>query len=199
MTTPIRNNDLRYGSVAMTFHWTIAALIVTNLLIGFYFANVMDRHDPLLFPIVQLHKSIGLTVLVLSIARLFWRLMNPVPPLPADFSPGLRFLARSSHVLFYVLIIAIPLAGWSIVSSSPRGTPTVFFGLFVWPHIPFLANLPRAAKREYTETFETVHAVLAYSAAVLLVLHVGAALYHHFSRRDEVLRRMVPGTQIGAA
>lgn len=199
MSTSLRNSALRYGHVAMTFHWVIAALIVTNLGLGFYFANVMERGDPMLFPIVQLHKSIGLTVLVLSLGRLLWRLVNPIPPLPADFSPALRFIARLTHYLFYFFIIAIPLLGWATVSASPRGTPTLYFGWFVWPHIPFLASLPRAMKREYAELLGSVHGVLAYSAAALLVLHVGAALYHHFGRRDEILKRMVPGTRIGAA
>jgi cytochrome b561 len=194
----LMNTPLRYGNVAMTFHWIIAALIATNLALGFYFANVMGSHDPGFFAVVQLHKSIGLTVLVLSVLRLGWRLSNPVPPLPAGFGPSLRFLARGTHYLFYALIVAIPLAGWAMVSSSPRGTPTLFFGLFEWPHISFLAGMPRAVKRPYAETFAEVHAVLAYSAAVLLVLHVGAASWHHFFRRDDVLKRMVPGTRVGS-
>ena len=193
------NTQARYGAVAMTLHWLIAALIATNLLLGFYFANVMNSHDPGFFAIIQLHKSIGLTVLVLSLLRLGWRLVNPVPPLPADFGTGLRIVARGTHYLFYLLIIAVPLMGWAMVSSSPLGTPTLYFGLFSWPHIPFLAELPRAMKRGYTETFGELHALLAYSAAVLLVLHVAAALWHNFSRHDEVLKRMIPGTRVGPA
>lgn len=193
------NTHARYGAVAMTFHWLIAALIATNLMLGFYFANVMSSHDPGFFAVIQLHKSIGLTVLVLSLLRLGWRLVNPIPPLPADFSMGLRIAARGTHYLFYLLIIGVPLMGWATVSSSPRGTPTLYFGLFSWPHIPFLAELPRATKRVYVETFGEVHAVLAYSAAVLLVLHVSAALWHNFSRHDDILKRMVPGTRVGPA
>jgi cytochrome b561 len=193
---PLMNGQTRYGNVAMTFHWLIAVLIATNLILGFYFANAMSSHDPGFFGIVRLHKSIGLTVLTLSVLRLGWRLVNPIPPLPADFGKGMKILARGTHYLFYILIIAVPLAGWSLVSSSPRGTPTLFFGLFVWPHISFLADLPRAVKRPYAETFGEIHAILAYSAAALLILHVGAALWHHFFRRDEVLKRMVPGTHV---
>ncbi len=84
------------------------------------------------------------------------------------------------------------------MSSSPLGTPTLYFGLFQWPHIPFLAALPRASKREYVEIFAGVHAYLAYSAALLLLLHVGAALWHQFYRRDNVLKRMIPGTRVSA-
>lgn len=193
---PTRNSFLRYGNVAMAFHWTIALLIAVNLLLGFYFANVMGSHDPGFFAVVQLHKSIGLTVLVLSVLRLGWRLVNPIPPLPADFGTPMRIVARGTHYLFYVLIIGVPLLGWSVVSSSPRGTPTLYFGLFQWPHIPFLASLPRTEKRQYVELFATAHAYLAYSAFGLLMLHVSAALWHHFARRDDVLKRMLPGTLV---
>ena len=180
----------------MTFHWVIALLIATNLVLGFYFANVMDSHDPSFFAIVQLHKSIGLTVLVLSVLRLGWRLVNPIPTLPSDFSAPMRVLARGTHYLFYILIIAVPLFGWATVSASPRGTPTMYFGLFQWPHLPVLSTLPRAAKREYVEILGGVHMWLAYSAFALLILHVGAALWHHFARRDAVLKRMLPGTRV---
>jgi cytochrome b561 len=194
-----KNTRTRYGNVAMTFHWLIAALIATNLGLGFYFANVMNSHDPAFFGIVRLHKSIGLTVLTLSVLRLGWRLINPIPPLPSDFGLGMRVLARGTHYLFYVLIIAVPMAGWSLVSASPRGTPTLYFGLFQWPHIPFLADLPRAMKRPYAQALGEIHALLAYSAALLLVLHASAALWHHFSRRDDVLKRMVPGTTVSGS
>jgi cytochrome b561 len=193
-----QNSETRYGNVAMTFHWIIAALVLTNLCLGFYFANVMGHDDPSFFTIIQLHKSIGLTVLTLSVLRLGWRLINPIPPLPADFSPAMRILARGTHFLFYFLIIGVPLLGWMMISTSPRGTPTPYFGLFNWPHLPFLSTLPREDKRTYVELFATAHAVLAYTMAGLVVLHVSAALWHHFSRRDEVLKRMTPGTRVSA-
>ncbi len=193
---PAQTTVLRYGSVAMTLHWLIAALIAVNLCLGFYFANIEAESDPIRFGIIQTHKSIGLTILVLSLLRLAWRLMNPVPPLPSSMSPGLKFVARATHYLFYVLIIAVPLAGWAIVSSSPLGTPTVYFGLFQWPHISFLAELPRAQKKEYVELFEEVHELLAYSAFGLLLLHVAGALWHQYVKHDDVMRRMLPGTEV---
>src|SRR5215469_18439903 len=112
----LRNTHARYGAVAMAFHWTIAALIIANLCIGLYFKNAMTPADPNLFSIVQVHKSIGLTVLSLSVLRLLWRLVNPVPFLPAGMNAGLGYFAHATHNLFYFLIIAIPLAGWAMVS-----------------------------------------------------------------------------------
>src|SRR6478752_7144306 len=106
--------QLQYGTVAKTFHWVIAALIVTNIALGLYFA-ALPHSDPWKFELTQLHKSIGLTVLLLSIFRLLWRLSHPVPPLPADLQPVIRIAAHATHYLFYFLIIAIPLSGWIMV------------------------------------------------------------------------------------
>jgi cytochrome b561 len=191
----VANTRTRYGTAAMTLHWLIAALIVANICIGLYFGE-LPRADANLFFLVQTHKSIGLTVLVLSLIRLGWRLVNPVPPLPAGMSAPLRFLAHATHFLLYFLIIAIPLSGWALVSSSALGLPTIYFGLFQWPHIPFLAGLTRAQKMPVHHQLDNIHVFLAWSAIVLIPLHVGAALFHQFWRRDDVLKRMLPGTRI---
>jgi cytochrome b561 len=187
---------LRYGNVAMTLHWLIALLIIGNLCSGIWFGEFMDRHDPLRFTVIQIHKSFGLTILMLSLIRLGWRLINPVPALPPAMGRLMRFLARGTHFLFYFLIIAIPLSGWLIVSSSPTGVPTLYFFLFHWPNLPFFNGMLRADKVNYTETFATAHIIMAYLTIALLFLHVGAALYHHFIRRDNVLRRMWFGTNV---
>jgi cytochrome b561 len=189
------NTALRYGSVAMTLHWLIAVLLIGNICVGLYFAD-LPRSDPNLFMLVQLHKSIGLSVLTLSVLRVIWRLINPVPPLPAGMNPWLRIGARTSHVVLYILIVAIPLTGWMMVSASRMGTPTSFFGLFDWPNFPFFSNIPMASKRPTHELFESAHVFLAWSAIVLIPLHIGAALFHHFVRRDDVLKRMLPGTTV---
>ena len=190
-----RNSVLRYGSVAMTFHWIIAILVIANIAFGLYMSD-LPRTDPNKFMIVQLHKSIGLTVLVLSIARLGWRLMNPVPPLPLGMNPLLRLAGRASHFLLYFLIIFIPLTGYIFVSASPLGNGTLFFGLFTWPNLPFFAGMTREAMHPYHELFQTTHVWLAWSAIVLLPIHILAALYHQFVRGDDVLRRMLPGTHV---
>jgi len=195
MTTAMNSRD-RYGTVAMTLHWLIAVLLICNLLAGFYLANVMSDDNPLHLPFIQIHKSVGLTILMLSVLRLLWRIINPIPPLPSGMSQMLRVLARGSHYLFYFLIIAIPFAGWAWTSSSTKGIPTYYFGLFPWPNIPFLADLPRAQKIANGHLFHESHEYLAYSAAVLLALHFSAALYHQFFRHDEVLKRMWFGTRI---
>ena len=189
------NSTYRYGAVAMTLHWLLAAMILFMLGLG-PFMTSLDEADPRTFPLFQLHKSIGLTILMLSLARLGWRLTNPVPALPSGMSVPERFAARAVHVLFYVLMIAIPLIGWATVSSAALAVPTMWFGLFEWPHIPFLADLPRADKRVIEGPLAVTHAVLAFSMLALVVLHVAAALKHQFRDRDDVLKRMLPWTKL---
>lgn len=186
----IRNSATHYGSVAMFLHWLIALFIIVNLGLGLYFAD-LSRDDPSKYFLAQIHKSIGLTVLMLSVTRVLWRLVNPVPPLPADMNPALKLAARTSQFLLYVLIVAIPLSGWLMVSPSP--VPTSYFFLFDWPNLPFFDGLDKAAKHAAHEQWENVHGLLAWSAIVLIPIHLAGALYHHFVRRDDVLRQMTPG------
>ncbi|MGC9954418.1 MAG: cytochrome b [Rhizomicrobium sp.] len=194
---PIRNTGQRYGSVAMSLHWLIAALVITNISLGLYMGD-LPRGDPNQFTIIQIHKSIGLTVLVLSVIVIVWRLMNPPPPLPVGMSPALRLAARTTLVLLYVLIVTIPLSGWIMVSASPLGNPTPYFFLFGWPNLPFFSGMTRAAVHPYHEFYTTIHVWLAWSAIVLVPIHVLAALYHQFILRDRLLARMVPGMRSGA-
>ena len=191
----LRNDELRYGSVAMTLHWLIAASVLVNLCLGLYMAD-LPRSDTSRFILFQTHKSIGLTVLVLSLVRVGWRLINPIPPLPRGMNPALRFGAQATHVLLYFLIVAVPLAGWAMVSSSSLGLSTPYFGLFSWPNISFLTDLPHATKVQSFGLFKTTHTLLAYLMIGLFVLHLFGALYHQFLRRDDVLRRMIPGTRV---
>jgi cytochrome b561 len=190
-----KNTQLRYGAVAMTLHWLIALLLIGNICSGLYFSG-LPHSDPNKFFLTQLHKSFGLTILMLSVIRVVWRLMNPVPPLPRGMGKPLRVFARGTHFLLYFLILAIPLSGWMMVSSSPLGLPTMYFGLFQWPHISFLYDQPIADKKMLVQNFATIHAVLAWSAIILIPLHVAGALFHQFIRGDDVLRRMLPGTNV---
>jgi cytochrome b561 len=197
----IANSRTRYGTVAMTLHWLIAALIVVNICLGLYFGEFVPENAPpdvqkFAFEIIQIHKPIGLTILILSVLRLAWRLVNPIPPLPAGMNPTLKFIAHATHFLLYFLIIAIPLSGWIMVSASRLGLPTSYFGLFQWPNLPLFVDLTNQQKHAWHETFESTHSILAWSMIVLIPIHVTGALWHQFFRRDDVLKRMIPGTRV---
>ena len=186
------NSQSRYGSIAMLLHWLIAAMVLINVCLGLYFVTLpTDFPGKSLF--TQTHKSIGLTILMLSIFRLVWRWLNPQPPLPGNMGPLLRFGSKAVHWLFYFLLIAIPLAGWCIVSVSPLSITTIYFGTFKWPHIGFLNSLAMDQRRALLPYFVNTHNTLAFLALALIVLHTIAALYHHFVMKDDVLRRMLPG------
>ena len=179
----------------MALHWTIAGAIIALLAIG----AVMVRLTPgssLQFEIYQLHKSLGITVLALSLLRLVWRLFDPAPPLPVNLQRWEAALARVTHLGFYVLMIALPLSGWMMVSASVWNIPTVVFGAFTLPHLPVLGSLQD--KKPVEDALKEVHEALAIGMFGLLLLHVAGALKHHFVLRDDTLARMLPGRSPGA-
>jgi cytochrome b561 len=187
----------RYDSVAMTLHWVIALLIVLDFTFAISFSQ-FNPGDALYLPTAyDLHMSTGACILVLSVARVTWRLTHRRPPLP-DMGIALRSLARSSHFLLYVFMVAAPLSGWLVLSL--RRQMTSVFGLFrwAWPSLPAVAAMPHADRQLWHDYLLPLHIRLSYLGMCLLVLHVAAALYHHFRRRDDVLTRMLPWTPSAA-
>ena len=178
----------RYTTVAIVLHWLIALAILSLLAIGLTMTRMPQGITA--YKLFQLHKSIGITVLALSLLRLLWRLTHRPPPLPAGTKPLEALAAHGTHWAFYVLMIGMPLTGWALVSSSPMNLPTVLFGLVTLPDLPRLGDLPD--KKAVSDSFAAVHSTGAWIMIALLVLHVGAALMHHVIRRDEVLHHMLP-------
>jgi cytochrome b561 len=178
---PSRSSSSRYGAVAQAFHWVIAALIVTQ----FVLANLADdlpigAHK---LALLARHKSFGMTVLMLAVLRLLWRLKNRPPELPSGMTPLERMLARATHAAFYVLLFAMPLTGW--LMSSAKNYSVSWFGLFTWPNL--------VGKNEALfEALRSTHHILSDVLFVIAVLHILAALKHHFWNKDDVLLRMLP-------
>ncbi len=186
----------RYDSVAMTLHWVIALLIVLDFVLALSFSRFNPGDTLYLVSAYDLHMSTGACILALSVVRLVWRLTHRLPPLP-QMGRVLRGLARTSHVLLYVFMVAAPLSGWLVLSLRHQATSV--FGLFrwKWPTLPAIATMPHAERTFWHDYALPLHTRLSYLGMCLLVLHVAAALYHHFWRRDDVLRRMLPGTPAG--
>lgn len=176
----MRESPLRYSNVSVALHWTIALLIVVNVLLGWIMSIPEDGLAPVPF---AMHQSVGILVLLLSIARLGWRLAHPWPPLPPSMKAWEKALARFTHYGFYVLIIGAPLLGWLAVSSFGR-SPT-FFGLD-FPRLPVDEN------REQGGAFGELHGWLVYATLVLLALHVAGAIKHTYFDKNGVLARMIP-------
>ena len=188
----------RYNAVAMTLHWLIAALILTNIGLAWYFNTLTGLPK---IPPVQLHKSFGITILLLSLARLAWRIISPPPPLPASLSRWERLAATTVYVLFYFVMIGMPLSGWALTSASAiiRFEPIRLFGTIPWPAISPLTHLPPPEMKQTHDAFVTVHVLLADLAYGLIVLHTAAALRHLILLRDGVIGRMIPFLPVASA
>jgi cytochrome b561 len=183
------NSSTRYGTVAMALHWLIALSIIGLLVVGKIMVD-LPNDDPNKFFLYMMHKSTGFLVLALTFARIAWRFANPPPALPPGMAVWERWTASITHAIFYFMMLAIPLTGWVIVSTSSSGLATMWYGLFEIPHLPGLQTI--TDRREVHKEFEEIHEILGNLTILLLLLHVGAALKHHFWDRDSVLSRMLP-------
>lgn len=180
--TRLRPPAARYDGVAIALHWLIALLIAINFAAA-WIADSFPKPQHML--IMANHKAFGITILLLSLVRLAWRLGNRPPAnLPMQRWEGM--LAHTIHWLLYALMIGIPLIGWITVSLFSGGKPVNLFGLFGFPGLPLAANHPLG------ETFAEIHGSLAIGMLVLLGIHVAGALKHQILERKPELRRMLP-------
>jgi cytochrome b561 len=180
MTVPAQT----YSLTARTLHWITATLVLINLPLGLVIANIWD--GPLKDWLYDLHRSIGATVIPVILLRFLYRLTHRPPPLPADMPPVQQLAAHATHWLLYGLLIVQPFLGWIGTSAFPA--QIVVFGLFqlpsIWPE-----------DRAFSDLILTVHAFVALAIACLVVGHIGAALYHHYVRKDGILARMLTSAQ----
>jgi cytochrome b561 len=181
---PNQSTPTRYGAVAQGFHWLIAALIVVQFTLAWSADDLPLGARKL--ALLARHKSFGMTILMLATLRLLWRLFNRPPELPVGMSTIERRLARATHVLFYVLLFVMPLTGWMM--SSAKNYSVSWFDQFTWP------NLIGPNERAF-DLLKTTHDTLSWLLFALALLHILAALKHHFWNKDGVLKRMLPFTK----
>ena len=184
-----KNTALRWGAISRLFHWVIVALIITQFVLA-------SRAEDLPLGMAKLatlarHKSVGITILALALLRLLWRLWNRnSPPLPANLKTPARGLAHLTHYGLYLLLFAMPLTGWMM--SSAKNYPVSWFGWFTLP------NLVQPDEAVFA-FMKSTHGALAFALTVITALHILAALYHHFMKKDDVLRRMLPFTLLAGS
>jgi cytochrome b561 len=184
MTQPAQYET--YSLAARRFHWWMVALLAVQIPVGFamnYRGNVLNIWDATTNTLYSGHKLLGFVLLWIVICRLIYRLWHGVPDHEPTIEPWQRTVSRSNHWGLYVLLLVLPLLGWIGVSLYPA---LEVFGLFSLPAL----TAPNKAAAEWVLA---VHKSLAFLLIALIGLHVGAALYHYFIRRDGVLRRMLPG------
>ncbi|MDD2701281.1 MAG: cytochrome b [Sideroxydans sp.] len=171
----------RYTRTAVSLHWLIALLILAAFPLGLY------MHDLPLSPyklrLYSYHKWIGVTVFLLAVFRIYWRVTHRPPPLPDSMPRWERIAAESVHWLLYVLLLLVPISGW--LMSSAKGFQTVWFGVLP---LPDLVGKDKALG----ELLQQVHELFNYTLFGVLAGHIGAALKHQFIERDDILSRMVP-------
>jgi cytochrome b561 len=173
---------LAYDAGTVTLHWLLAALIIASVLTGYWMADL--PFSPLRFRLFNWHKWMGMTALVLSAARLLWRLSRrEAPPLP-DMPAWQRAGYRGTHLAFYALFFLVPLSGW--LYTSAVGVPVVWFGVLPLP------DLIGVDKPFADAVLKPLHRITAYTLAALVVLHTGAALKHQLVDRDHLMRRIWP-------
>lgn len=171
-----------YNGIAKTLHWLVFALMSGAFAVGFYMEGL--PLSPGKLQLISWHKWTGVTIFVLVLLRLTWRLLNPPPALPVQMPHWQRRTSEAMHRVLYVLMMAMPLSGW--LMSSAKGFQTVWFGVLPLPDL--LQKNPPLGK-----ALSEVHEILGFIILAFVALHVLAALKHHFIDRDEVLARMLPG------
>ncbi|MGL5838366.1 MAG: cytochrome b [Sphingorhabdus sp.] len=172
----------RYSKIAILFHWLIAFLLIANFTLAIMAEDLpREAQGALMSP----HKAIGVSILLLSVLRLFWRLAHKPPPLPSSIPPWQAGLGRFVHILFYFLIIAVPFSGWLMASAHPQAPPVDFFGLFD-------ATLPIGKDKTLASVGHDTHEILTKLLFVLILLHIIASLKHQFIDRLPFIKRMWP-------
>jgi cytochrome b561 len=182
-------SQTRYSTVAITLHWAIAALVLTNIAVGFVMEGLAP---PLKAVAVPFHFSCGMTVLALTALRVLWRLTHKPPPLSAGLRPWERMAAHGAHALLYLLMIAMPLIGWSIISAHP---PRAEGAAQIWGYLRLAAlspisHLADPAQKAAHGIFVDAHVAGGWILVAVLTLHVAGALKHQWIDREPALARM---------
>ena len=179
----LRNTSTHWGNLSRWLHWILGIAIIGMIAYGWWMNHFPARADRYFYR--SIHADIGYIVLLLTVIRLIWRGVNPTPTLPDDSPPWQRFAARVSHVLLYLVTILVAMLGWAMSGARPPDLNYAsFFGLF---NVPQYTSPDKVAAGAY----EDRHIFFAYVLLALIVLHVLAAAWHHFIRRDGVAMRMV--------
>jgi cytochrome b561 len=178
----------RYTKTAIVLHWVIAVLMICNVLLIWlvdYFPEEWGR------PVIDTHKSIGVSVLGLALMRILWRVSHRPPELEVKTNKE-KLAAHLAHGMLYVLMVAIPLSGWLHDSAWKAAAehPMQWFGLFEWPRIAFIMNKDPVVKEHLHDIFGNIHSLLGWVLCALFVLHVAGALKHQFVDKQRQLQRM---------
>ncbi|WP_225940954.1 cytochrome b [Sphingopyxis sp. OAS728] len=185
--------DRRYSPVGQIFHWVMAALVIFQLGWGWHMSRIPAGGDKL--EAFRIHAELGLLMFVLAILRGIWRLVIPGPVNDADRLGWQTVAAYVTHILFYLCFFGLPLSGWAMWSTV-KGEELKIAGVIPWPYMPFDTLAPQI-QWWILDWAEGIHLLLIILLVVMIPMHVGAALKHHFWDRHDVLRGMLPDLEGG--
>lgn len=196
----LKNTNAAWGAASRFFHWSVLLLVVIQIPLGFLMVEVYEVYaetyadDTWVMRTSRAHHSLGFMVLVLMLMRFGWRVANPTPELPTTLATYQRWLARTTHVLLYVLLVIYPLSGWASLSAYEGEFPIFLFG---WDNVPRL--VPQAVEDALFnyEFFAEIHRWCWRIGAGVLGLHIFGALWHQYVARDGILQRMLVGKRAG--
>jgi cytochrome b561 len=182
----------RYTGIAIAFHWIVGLLMIVN--VGLAWAWPLAP-DEAVRPLINNHKSIGITLLCLVVMRLLWRITHKPPALPDHHKSWEKHAAHTAHILLYVVMFALPLSGWIMDSAWAKApdNPNFWFGLFEWPRLGFIMSMDAASKKEVHSIFGEMHEIAGFILYFLVFVHVAGALKHQFIDKDKELARMGMG------
>jgi cytochrome b561 len=178
----MRNSTLRWGWPSKTLHWIGVLIILVLLVHGWWMTHMTPRPERLVN--YAWHSALGYDLLALTLLRLLWRWLNPVPELPADSKRWERLAAHAGHIGLYVLMFIVSVTGWMVATTFRVPMTRDLFGIEIPPIVT-------AVERPVRQWLEGSHMLLAYALAALVLIHIAGALRHHFIKRNDVLRRML--------
>ncbi|MDJ0389361.1 cytochrome b [Roseomonas sp. E05] len=172
---------MRYNRMARLLHWGTALIVLLIIALGVWIAEAPPEDEALKLRLYNIHESFGITILVVTLFRLFWRRRHPPPPITPPLPGWMQRAATTNHAAFYVLLMVQPVVG--LMTTNAWGFPLTAFGLIPIPS-------PIGPNEKWAPVLSSVHDTIGLTLAALVALHVSAALWHHFVRRDDTLRRM---------
>lgn len=192
----LRNTRDHWGQITRGLHWLMAAMLLVQVPLGFMMVDAYDAwlaghgDTTLVMQLSRAHNTTGFLLLILVLLRLSWRLGNPSPELPAALLAWQRFVARATHIILYALLLVFPLSGWAALSAYAGDFPIFFFG-----RDDVFRIVPQAPPGSpfNSDLFGEIHESCWKAGAVILLLHISAALWHEYVRRDGILSRMWRG------
>jgi len=182
----------RYSAVAVVLHWLVAIGIILNIKYGLSFDALEETHSPLLRPAIDMHKSIGITVLGLVLLRVLWRVSHRPPPLEEGLAVWEKKLSAGIHHLLYLLMVAVPLTGWLHDSAwkGASGHPFELFHTVPFFRLPLFGAMDGATKDHWHDILGAMHSFASWALIGAVALHVAGALKHSLIDRKPSLRRM---------